>query len=299
VHKQLKPVLKDQSAVIQGFMGSDTMNRTTTLGRGGSDYSATLLGSFLEADRVEIWSDVDGILTADPTIVPDAHRIRYMSLHEASELAYFGAKVMHPASLLPALRKGIPVDVLNSTNPSYAGTRIGTKKQTPQLHGCPVKSIAYKEGITVIKVTSTRMLMAHGFMASIFEIFDRFKTPVDLISTSEVSVSITVDQSDHLDDILRELSRVARVDVLDHKAIVCLVGDDLNKHRGIPGQVFSILQDITIDQISQGASEINISFVIDESDIETVIRRLHNSFFQGHMDPTIFDHTTIQSMEEE
>ncbi|MBD3377561.1 lysine-sensitive aspartokinase 3 [candidate division KSB1 bacterium] len=283
-----KPIKRGQVPIMQGFIGSDGFGRTTTLGRGGSDFSATLSGAILRADHVEIWSDVDGILTADPTIVPEAHRIRYMTFDEAAELAYFGAKVMHPASLLPAIDSNIPIFVLNSKHPQCSGTEISNVRRQAD-HPTVIKSIAYKEGITVIKVSSTRMLMAHGFMASIFEIFDRFKTPVDLVSTSEVSVSITVDNTERLEEIQRELSRFSRVDILQDKAIVCLVGETLCQTQGISGRILEVLHEFTIYQISQGASEINFSFVVDESDIEAVVNRLHDQFFTGKLDSNLFD----------
>ncbi len=288
IKKILKPVAEEETiAVIQGFIGRDPFGRTTTLGRGGSDYSATFIGSILKADRVEIWSDVDGVLTADPSIVPHARRILYMSFQEAAELAYFGAKVLHPSSLLPAIEHGIPVRVLNSNRPDYAGTEISDQKPKGQQH-CVLKSIAYKENITVIKVSSTRMLMAYGFIASIFEIFERYQTPVDLISTSEVSVSITIDDTSRLSEIRRELSRFAQVEVLPKKAIVCLVGEALKRETAVTGNIFTELSDFVVYQISHGASDINISFVIDEENISPVVNTLHNLFFKNGADERLF-----------
>ncbi|HPI74617.1 MAG TPA: aspartate kinase, partial [bacterium] len=274
--------------VMQGFVGADADGRTTTLGRGGSDYSATLIGAMLNAAAVEIWTDVDGVLTADPTLVPEAKRIRRMTFQEAAELAYFGAKVLHPASLLPAVGKNIPVSVLNSQRPEADGTLISPKLIESDSKECVVKSIAYKEDITVVTVTSTRMLMAYGFLSSIFEIFNRYQTSVDLVTTSEVSVSVTIDQKDRLAEIQRDLSHFSQLEVQSHKAIVCLVGQRMRRTAGMPGLIFSILSDIPIHLISQGASEINISFVVDERDLPVVVRSLHKRFFSGPLDPEIF-----------
>lgn len=274
--------------VMQGFVGRDTYGRTTTLGRGGSDFSATLIGAMIGVEKVEIWSDVDGVLTADPSLVTDAKRIRYMSFREAAELAYFGAKVLHPATILPAVERGIPVYVLNSMRPNDCGTKIAESLSTRDKNGCIVKSIAYKEDITVVVISSTRMLMAYGFMATIFDIFNRHQTPVDLVSTSEVSVSITIDNMEKLTDIIRELNRFAQVEVQHNKAIVSLVGEQMRQTAGMPARIFGALRDVDIHLISQGASEINISFVIDEAMLPPVINRLHQEFFSGSLDPNIF-----------
>lgn len=273
--------------ILQGFIGADEMGRTTTFGRGGSDYSATFLGSLVGAREVEIWTDVDGVLTADPTLVPHAKRIREMTFREAAELAYFGAKVLHPATILPAIDKGIPVRVLNSMRPSEDGTKIiaGAARRRDEPI---VKSIAYKEGLSTVNIRSTRMLMAYGFMSSIFEVFNHFSTSVDLVATSEVSVSVTVDNCDRLKEIERELSRFAEVEVRHGRAVVCCVGENLCRLPGIPSQIFSELQDIEINLISQGASEVNISFVIDENDLPTVVDRLHKRFFSGPLDQSLF-----------
>ena len=277
-----------ETPVLQGFIGNTKDGRTTTLGRGGSDYSATLFGAMLDVEYVEIWSDVDGVLTADPSIVDDAHRIRYMSFQEAAELAYFGAKVLHPATLVPAVEHDFSVVVLNSMNPEFKGTTISAHHPIdPKLEG-RVKSIAYKEDLTVITVTSSRMLMAHGFMARLFATFEKFETAIDLVSTSEVTVSLTVDNTTNLNQIIGELEAIATVQVEHQKAIVCLVGEGLKRTKGIPGQIFGLLQDTRIYSISQGASEINLSFVIDEEHLPTVVTRLHSFFFNGDLDPHIF-----------
>jgi aspartate kinase len=275
-----EPVLKaGKVAVMQGFVGSDVRGRTTTFGRGGSDYSATFLGALLGAKTVEIWTDVDGILTADPSLVPEARRIRRMSFEEASELAYFGAKVLHPSTLRPAIERGVPVSVLNSMSPTVAGTEITPSGEKGGGEESTVKSIAYKEGLTVLNITSTRMLMAYGFLASIFRIFNQFETPVDLVATSEVSVSVTVDTREKIDQIVSVLSEISEVEVQEGKAIVCCVGEDIGRQPGMPAQVFGELEGIRVTLISQGASRINISFVINESDLSEVVNRLHRRFF--------------------
>lgn len=287
IREILLPRKKNIVTVTQGFVGQDSFGRTTTLGRGGSDYSATLFGAMLDVSRVEIWSDVDGVLTADPSTVKGARRIKRMTFQEAAELAYFGAKVLHPATLLPAVEKNIPVFVLNSMRPQDSGTEI-SKSPALRRDGGLVKSIAYKEGLTVITVTSTRMLMAHGFMASVFEIFEKYSTAVDLIATSEVSVSMTIDNIEHLAEIEKELRHFSQVEIAKNKSIVCVVGQKMKETAGVAAKIFGIISDIPIHLISQGASEINISFVVDDDQVDTVVNRLHDELFNGQLDPDVF-----------
>ncbi|HKJ66465.1 MAG TPA: aspartate kinase, partial [bacterium] len=274
--------------VMQGFIGKSQDGLITTLGRGGSDYSATLVAAMLHAEAVEIWTDVDGVMTADPTIIRDVKRIRRITFQEAAELAYFGARVLHPATILPAIECGIPVYVLNTMHPEDSGTEILPITEDRSPGDSLVKSIVYKEGLTVITLKSTRMLMAYGFMASIFNVFNRYKTAVDLVSTSEVSVSITIDSTDHLEEILDELNRFSEVEVQHGKAIVCVVGEKIKKVHGMPAQIFNDLKDKEIHLISQGASEINISFVIDEAELDEIVRRLHDRFFTGPINEEVF-----------
>jgi aspartate kinase len=286
IRQQVLPVVKSgRVPVVQGFIGSTRNGITTTIGRGGSDYSAAIIGAALEAYDIQIWTDVDGIMTSDPRVVPEAHRVRVISFDEAAELAYFGARVLHPATILPAVQKKIPVHVLNSYKPDQEGTLI-----TDEAPPCenPVKSIAFKKGITIINITSQRMLMAHGFLKKIFEIFDYYKVPVDVVSTSEVSVSLTLDDTSKLWDVVTELKKIAEVNVEGGKAIVCCVGDSLRSTAGVPHLVFSALPDVTVHMISQGASAINVTFVIDEDRLSRVIRGLHDVFFQK-VDPRIFE----------
>jgi aspartate kinase len=271
--------------VIQGFIGSTRKGVTSTIGRGGSDYTAAIVGAALDVYDIQIWTDVDGIMTTDPRMVPEARRVKVISFDEAAELAYFGAKVLHPATIIPAVRKKIPVHVLNSYKPEQDGTLI-----TDEAPSCenPVKSIAYKKGITVINIASTRMLMAYGFLRTIFEIFDRYKVPVDVVSTSEVSVSLTVDETAQLWDIVTELKKVGEVNVEGGKAIVCCVGDSLRSIPGVAYLVFSAMRDVNVHMISQGASAINVTFVIDEDRLAPVIRSLHDVFFEK-IDPQTFE----------
>lgn len=269
-------IKRDHVPVMQGFIGATTKGVTTTLGRGGSDFTAAIVGSVLDAEDIEIWTDVDGILTADPKIVPNARRVKVMSFQEASELAYFGAKVLHPSTVLPAIEKNIPVHILNSRRPHLAGTLI--QADVEQSSVC-VKSVSYKKSITVINISSTRMLGSYGFMKKIFDTFNDFETSVDLVTTSEVSVSLSIDHTPDLDGLVKELSSFGRVTVETGKAIVCIVGERIKNEVGLASRIFGRLKDINIHMISQGGSEINITFVIDEADVPETVRSLHEEFF--------------------
>src|ERR1700674_35012 len=282
---KVQPVLdKGRVPVMGGFIGATKAGITTTIGRGGSDYSAAIVGAGLGAERIEIWTDVDGMLTTDPNLCPEARRIKVISFDEAAELAYFGAKVLHPATVLPAIQKNIPVYVLNSRNPSCEGTRITTR--APQSRNI-FKAIAAKKRITIVDVAAPRMLLAHGFLRSIFEAFDRHKVSIDVVSTSEVSVSLTVDSNQAIPALAADLAKLADVKYEGRKAIVCLVGENLRDTPGIAAKVFGILEDVKIRMISQGASEINLTFVIEEDDAAEVVRRLHRAFF-AEADPEVF-----------
>ena len=271
--------------VMGGFIGANQEGITTTLGRGGSDYTAALVGGGLYAGAIEIWTDVNGIMTTDPRIVPEALRVKTISFEEAAELAYFGAKVLHPATILPAVQKSIPVWVLNSRNPANEGTKI-----TAVAGHCrsPFKSIAAKKRLTIIDIVASRMLMSHGYLRAVFEVFDRYKCPIDMVSTSEVSISVTVDSNQQLPAICEDLSKIADVKYEGRKALVCLVGEDIRGHNGIAGRVFSAISHVNVRMISQGASEINMSFMIDEDDVEEAVRSLHRAFFTDP-DETVFD----------
>ncbi|WP_174242207.1 lysine-sensitive aspartokinase 3 [Granulicella sp. WH15] len=273
--------------VMGGFIGANEQGVTTTLGRGGSDYTAALVGGGLYAGAIEIWTDVNGIMTTDPRICPDALRVKTISFEEAAELAYFGAKVLHPATILPAVQKSIPVYVLNSRNPSNEGTKI-----TPIAPKCasPLKSIAVKKRLTIVDVVASRMLMSHGYLKAVFDVFDKYHCAIDMVSTSEVSISVTVDSNEQLPAICAELGKIADVKYEGRKALVCLVGEDIRGHNGIAARVFGAVRDINVRMISQGASEINMSFMIDEEDVEEAVRSLHQEFFSDP-DEAVFDAT--------
>jgi len=284
--RYLQPVLDaGKIPVFQGFIGRSQNGVTTTIGRGGSDYTAAIVGAALDAEEIQIWTDVDGIMTTDPRMVEGAHKIRAVSFQEAAELSYFGANVLHPSTIVPAVRKNIPVRVLNSYRPELQGTII-TEKAPPCEN--PVKAISFRGGATIINIVSTRMLMAYGFLEKIFNIFARHKVPVDVISTSEVSVSLTVDDVSALDSIVEELKKIGEVSIQKDRAIVCCVGDNLNNVQGSLHTALGALRDIKIYMISQGASAINITFVIDESRMPEAVRGLHEVFF-NKIDPRIFE----------
>ncbi len=270
--------------VLGGFIGATKTGITTTIGRGGSDFSAAIIGAALGAERIEIWTDVDGMMTTDPNICPDAKRIKIISFDEAAELAYFGAKVLHPATVLPAIQKNIPVYILNSRNPGCEGTRISAR--APHSRNF-FKAIAAKKRITIIDVAAPRMLLAHGFLKSIFDAFERHRIAVDVVSTSEVSVSLTVDSNESIPALAADLAKLADVKYEGRKAIVCLVGENLRETPGITARVFAELTDVKIRMISQGASEINLTFVIEEDAVPGVIKRLHKAFF-SELDPEVF-----------
>ncbi len=280
--------------VMGGFIGATEKGVTTTLGRGGSDFTAALVGGALDAGAIEIWTDVNGIMTTDPRVVPDALRVKTISFEEAAELAYFGAKVLHPATILPAVKKNIPVLVLNSRNAENEGTRIISL--APHCRS-PFKSIAVKRRLTIIDVVASRMLMSHGYLRAIFEVFDRHKCPVDMVSTSEVSVSLTVDSNEKLPAIAADLSQLADVKYEGRKALVCMVGENIRGQQGIAARVFQAIRHVNVRMISQGASEINMSFMIEEDDVEEAIRSLHAEFFNDP-DPEIFDVEAVRKIEE-
>jgi aspartate kinase len=285
-HEKLLPLTSEGKVpVMGGFIASNEAGLTTTLGRGGSDFTGALIGGAVSAEAIEIWTDVDGIMTADPRVCPDALRVKVISFEEAAELAYFGAKVLHPATILPAVKKNIPVLVLNSRNASCEGTRIISL--APHCSS-PFKSISVKKKLSIIDVVASRMLMTHGYLRQIFEIFDKHQCPVDMVSTSEVSVSLTVDSNEKLPAVVSDLGKLADVKLEGKKALVCLVGEDIRGQNSIAAQVFNAVRHINVRMISQGASEINMSFMIEEDDADEALRSLHAAFFQSP-DPTIFD----------
>jgi aspartate kinase len=283
--QSLLPVLERGNVpVIGGFIASTEDGVTTTLGRGGSDYTASIVGAGIGAEEIQIWTDVDGMLTADPTILPVGHRVKVCSFAEAAELAYFGAKVLHPATVLPAIEKNIPVRILNSRRPEVGGTLIVSQ---PPASSSPIRSIACKRNITLVNIVSSRMLMAHGFLRRIFEVFDRFETPVDMLATSEVSVSLTVDNTGSLKAICGEIGAFAEVSVEQDHAIVCLVGENIRHHPEAAARVFTALDGIKTRMVSQGASQLNISLVVAAADLRCAVESLHREFFRAP-DPEAF-----------
>jgi len=285
LRRELLPLVRERVPVLGGFIGATEDGITTTLGRGGSDFTASIVGAALDAREIQIWTDVDGMLTADPNLVEGARRVKTISFAEAAELAYFGAKVLHPATVLPAVEKNIPVLILNSRRPQVPGTRIVAESVACRN---PVKSIACKRGITVMDVHSTRMLMAYGFLHRIFEVFDECETAVDLLATSEVSVSLTIDNTERLDEIAARLRQFAEVGIEHRQAIVCLVGDNIRYTPGIAARTFGALAGINVRMISQGASLRNLSFVVAEDDAPRAVRALHEEFFR-EVDPEVFE----------
>jgi aspartate kinase len=279
------PLAASKVVVMGGFIGATETGVTTTLGRGGSDFSASIVGAGLGAEEIQIWTDVDGMLTSDPRIAPGGHRVKLISFAEAAELAYFGAKVLHPATVVPAVEKNIPVLILNSRRPEAEGTRI-IADAVPCSN--VVKSIACKQNIALVNVVSTRMLMAYGFLKRIFDIFDRFETSVDMVATSEVSVSLTIDNLSKLDRIVSELRQFAEVTVEEDQAIVCLVGDNIRYSPGVSARVFRALGDVNVRMVSQGASLLNLSFVVNGADLKHAVELLHSEFF-AELDPAVFD----------
>ena len=263
--------------VLGGYIAATPSGRTTTLGRGGSDYTAALVGAALAAREIQIWTDVSGVLTADPRVVPGARPIPRLSYAEAAELAYFGAKVLHPKTIEPATARRIPVRICNSLAPDDPGTVVAAE---PAVWPGAVKAIAHKTGITVLQIASTRMLGAYGFLRALFEVFDRHRTVVDVVTTSEVSVSLTLEDARALPAIVSELRALGEVSVEPHRAIVCVVGEGLRTTPGIAARIFSTVQDINVSLISQGASRVNLTFVIAEDRVHEAVRRLHEACFE-------------------
>jgi len=279
------PLTEHHVVVMGGFIAATEDGVATTLGRGGSDFTASIVGAGIGAEEIQIWTDVDGMLTADPTICPDAHRVKAISFTEAAELAYFGAKVLHPATVLPAIDRNIPVLILNSRRPEVDGTRILSESIASKN---VAKSIACKSKVIVLNIRSTRMFMAHGFMRRIFELFDRYETSVDMVATSEVSVSLTVDQSEHLQKIVHALREFSEVSVDDNQAIICMVGENMRHTPRVASRVFKALGDINVRMVSQGASALNLGFVVAGKDLTASVQALHAEFF-SELDPAVFD----------
>jgi aspartate kinase len=281
----LPPLAKDKVVVMGGFIGATEDGVTSTLGRGGSDFTASIVGAGVNAEEIQIWTDVDGMLTADPTVMPGGLRVKTISFAEAAELAYFGAKVLHPATVIPAIERDIPVLILNSRRPEVKGTVIVSRTVACKN---PIKSIACKRNITLVNIHSSRMLMAHGFLRRIFEVFDRYETSVDMIATSEVNVSLTIDNTSRLDRVVKDLSEFSEVSTEPGQAIVCLVGENIRYTPGVASQIFHALNGINIRMISQGASLLNLGVVVAEKDLKCAVTALHQQFFRDP-DPEVFE----------
>lgn len=280
----LKPRLQEALVVTQGFIGSEPKGRTTTLGRGGSDYTAALLGEALSVSRVDIWTDVPGIYTTDPRVVPAAKRIDKIAFEEAAEMATFGAKVLHPATLLPAVRSDIPVFVGSSKDPSAGGTLVCNTTENPPLF----RALALRRKQTLLTLHSLNMLHARGFLAEVFSILARHNISVDLITTSEVSVALTMDTTGSTStggsllttSLLTELSSLCRVEVEENLALVALIGNKLSQACGVGKEVFGVLDPFNIRMICYGASSYNLCFLVPGDDAEQVVRTLHHNLFE-------------------
>ncbi len=278
VRLELQPLIDaGEVPVMGGFIAGSRGGETTTLGRGGSDYSAALVGAALGAREIQIWTDVTGVLTTDPRIVPEARTLSVLSYEEAAELAYFGAKVLHPKTIQPAVDFSIPVRVCNSHAPEERGTMILARSEVSENK---IKSIAYKKGITILRISSARMLGSYGFMSALFQVFERHRMVIDVISTSEVSLALTVDNTHSLENVIADLGRLGEVEIEDGNAVVCVVGEGLRESSGLASKIFSTLEDVNISLISHGASSVNLTFVVKEEQLVGVVKRLHDTFFK-------------------
>jgi aspartate kinase len=271
-------VPKDTIAIITGFVGKTQKGELTTVGRNGSDFTATCFAAGLDAEECEIWTDTDGVMTADPSLIKDAKSIPVMSFAEASELAYYGGRVLHPSTLLPAIKRNIPVRVLNTNRPEHPGTVI---TEQGGENGLPITSIAYKENQAVITIESTLMLGQPGFLAKVFDVMGRDGIDIDMIATSEVSVSMTCAEHANLNQVVKHLEQFGRVSLVTDKTIVCVVGKNVKAQKGLGAKVFGALRDadVNVEMVSQGANKINLSFLIDDRDIKKAIPSLHDALF--------------------
>ncbi len=279
IEQTLAPALKQYSftPIVTGFIAKDGQGDITTLGRGGSDLTASTLGAALRVKEVQVWKDVDGILSSDPRIVPDAKPVPTLSFEEAAELAYFGAKVLHPSAILPAMQRDIPVRVKNSYNPAHPGTTI------VKSHGVlkePLRSISFKRDVILIDIVSTRMLGQYGFLANVFQIFGQFGISIDMVATSEVSISLTLDEDDDVEGVTKELSKFATVSVETDRAIISLIGDEKRSSQNL-AQALAVLNKlgVNVEMISHGASKVSTALIVPEAQLELCVRTLHAEFF--------------------
>jgi len=260
--------------ITQGFICLDAHGNVANLQRGGSDYTATIIGAVVEADEVQIWTDIDGMHNNDPRFVKNTHAISNLSFDEAAELAYFGAKILHPQTVMPAREANIPVRLKNTEDPESDGTLI-----SKQWEGEGIKAIAAKDNITAIKIKSARMLLAHGFLKKVFEIFEKYETSIDMITTSEIAVSLTIDNDKNLDAIVEELEKFSLVEVDNQQSIICLVGHSVVKHHETH-RLFQVLQDISVRMISYGGSNNNISLLVSKKDKISTWQHLNKYVFE-------------------
>jgi aspartate kinase len=277
VKLELEPLIAGgEVPILGGFIAASRSGETTTLGRGGSDYSAALVAAALNAQELQIWTDVTGVMTCDPRICGEARTIPILSYEEAAELAYFGAKVLHPKTIKPAVDHGIPVRVCNTFEPNEVGTMVlGESGEAPNK----IKSIAHKKNITILRITSARMLGSYGFMSAVFQVFERYRTVIDVISTSEVSIALTLDNAAEIDKIVTDLRRLGDVEADPGYAVICVVGEGLRASTGLASKIFSTIDDVNIALVSHGASAVNLTFVIKEAVVSDVIKKLHGEFF--------------------
>jgi|TARA_R110002020_G_scaffold249759_1_gene463745 aspartate kinase len=260
--------------ITQGFVRIDAQNNISTLKRGGSDYSATILAAAVQAEEVQIWTDIDGFHNNDPRYVENTHAIAELSFEEAAELAYFGAKILHPQTISPVIKRKIPLFLKNTFTPELPGTKISA-----EIHSRGLKAISAKDGITAIKIKSNRMLMAHGFLKKIFEVFDKYETAIDMITTSEIAISLTIDDDRNLDLILEELNAYGEITVEKEHSIICIVGEGLIEDKST-SRLFELLNDIPVRMISYGGSDNNISLLVDTKNKIQTLQGLNHKLFE-------------------
>ncbi len=265
---------KENIIITQGYIARSAAGGIDNLRRGGSDYSATIIGAILGAEEVQIWTDIDGMHNNDPRIIKTTHPIARLSFEEASELAYFGAKVLHPHCIVPAQMHEVPVRIKNTMDPAAHGTLISAE-QEPEA----VKAIAAKDHITAIKIKSSRMVMAYGFLKKVFEVFEKYKTPIDMITTSEIAVSLTIDNSEFLKEIKAEISKYGTVEIDKNQTIICIVGDLIAERKGVGSAIFNALDEVPLRMISYGGSRNNISLLVAEEYKKEALIKLHEALF--------------------
>ena len=276
LHKVMKDAGEAQYYITQGFICRNANGEIDNLQRGGSDYTASLIGAAIDVEEIQIWTDIDGFHNNDPRFVENTKKIEQLSFYEAAELAYFGAKILHPQTVLPARVQNIPVRLKNTMNPSDSGTLI-----TAESDGSGIKAVAAKDGITAVKIRSGRMLMAYGFLKNVFEVFEKYKTPIDMISTSEVAVSLSVDNTKNLNQILTELDQFGTVEVDENMTIICIVGDIIQEEKGFASKVFHALDGIPIRMISYGGSRYNISVLVPTSRKKQTLQALSDNLLNS------------------